>query len=419
MKFLLVIFSLCAGQAIAEVGNHPDLPPPNQVVDALNNHIFVLTAQTGMKIEQVNQRKLRSGNYEFSVRAGAGKRKIANPDDRLNEWDVSIERPLRLPNKMLIDSDLGEEGINRADQALGDAYHETGRTLLHLWFNWLREQTQAKQWLQQVNILEQQAAVTEKRFKAGDAPNMEWKQAQAAVSQANVFRQQAVLRAQLAGAEISRQFPGILLPSTPTLFEPIPIAQELGYWQNEILNHNHEIELARSEKRIQQLLASKSRAERIPDPTIGLRYANEMGGNEKVTSVYLSVPVSFGLRGMNAQHAEYMAEIAGNREAAVRRRLENDVRAAYAQAVSSYQTWLQAREAAESLRKNADLVTRAYNLGESNLSDTLTARRLALESTLAENITQMDANESSYRLQLDAHQFWAMDESNENTPAHH
>jgi outer membrane protein TolC len=419
MNILILIFSLCAGQAFADDSNHPDLPPLSQVADALGKHINVLTAETGMKIEQLNQRKLKSGNYEFNLRAGAGKRKIAFPDDNLKEWDVAIERPLRLPNKMLIDGDLGDEGINRAEQALGDAYHETGRTLLHLWFNWLREQTQAQQWLQQVNILEQQAAATEKRFKAGDAPKMEWKQAQSAASQANVSRQQAVLRAQLAGAELTRQFPGILLPSALTLSEPIPIAREFSYWQNQILDHNHEIELARAEKRIQQLLAARSRADRIPDPTIGLRYANEMGGNEKVTSVYLSVPISFGLRGINAQHAEYMAEIADNRESAVRRRLESDVFAAYAQAVSSYQTWLQAREAADNLRKNAELVTRAYNLGESNLSDTLTARRLALESTLAENITQLDANESNYRLQLDAHQLWAMDENNENTPGPH
>jgi outer membrane protein TolC len=419
MKILFLIFSLCASQAFADDSNHPDLPPVSQVVDALNKHIIVLTAETGRKIELVNQRKLRSGNYEFNLRAGTGKRKIAQPDDSLKEWDVAIERPLRLPNKMFIDGDLGDEGINRAEQALGDAYHETGRTLLHLWFNWMREKAQAQQWGQQVNILEQQAAATEKRLKAGDAPKMEWKQAQAAVSQANVSRQQALLRAQLAGAELTRQFPAILLPSTQSLAEPIPIAHEFSYWQNQILDHNHEIELARSEKRIQQLLAARGRADRIPDPTIGLRYANEMGGNEKVTSVYLSVPISFGLRSMNAQHAEYMAEIADNREAAIRRRLESDVNASYAQAVSSYQTWQQAREAADNLRKNAELVTRAYVLGESNLSDTLIARRLALESTLAENITQLDANESNYRLQLDAHQLWAMDENNENAPAHH
>ncbi|HEX7454893.1 MAG TPA: transporter, partial [Gallionella sp.] len=51
-----------------------------------------------------------------------------------------------------------------------------------------------------------------------------------------------------------------------------------------------------------------------------------------------------------------------------------------------------------------------YTLGESSLSDSLTARRFALESSLAENLTQLDANEARYRLLLDAHQLWALDE---------
>jgi outer membrane protein TolC len=357
---------------------------------------------------------LQSGNYEFNVRAGTGQREIMLPDQRVREWDVAIERPLRLPNKILIDDDIGNEVVNRAEQALGDAHHETGRTLLHLWFNWLREQAQTTQWQQQVDILKQQATSTEKRLLAGDAPKMEWNQAQAAVSQASVSLQQAKLRTQLAGAELTRQFPAILLPPKQTLPMPIPVEHDFSYWKNQILDHNHEIELAQSEKRVQQLLAERGRADRVPDPTVGLRYSNEMGGNEKVTSLYLSVPLSFGLRANNAQHAEYLAEIANNRVVATRLRLEGDAYAAHAQAVSSYQTWQQAQQAAESLRKNAELVTRAYTLGESSLSDTLTARRLALESTLTENVAQLDANETRYRLLLDAHQLWTMPEHDEH-----
>lgn len=414
---LLVL--LCASPAVAAEATYPDLPPLAQVNEALNNHINVLTAETGIKIEQGNQQKWQSGNYEFNVRAGTGHRRIALPDQTLSEWDIAIERPLRLPNKMLIDNDIGDEVVNRAEQALGDAHHETGRSLLHLWFNWQREQAQATQWMQQVEILRQQAASTEKRFTAGDAPKMELNQAQAAISQASVAMQQAKLRAQLAGAELTRQFPAVMLPAKPTLSTPIPVEHDFNYWKDQILDHNHEIELAKSEKRIQQMLAARGRADRVPDPTVGLRYSNEFGGNEKVTGVYLSVPLSFGLRNLNAQHAEYLAEIANNRELAIRRRLDNDIYAAHAQAVSSYQTWLQAQEAAESLRKNAELVTRAYTLGESSLSDALTARRFALESTLTANIAQLDANETRYRLLLDSHQLWAMDEHDEHASAKH
>ena len=417
-SIFILPFVLVFTTAPAAEQNFPDLPPRVQVETALYSHLDVQNAQTGIKIEQVNQRKWASGSYEFNVRAGSSQRKINSTGQDYKEYDFAIERPLRLPNKMWLDSDIGEEGVHHAEQILGDAYHEAGRSLLHLWFNWQRELAQASQWQQQVDILQQQAASTEKRFKAGDAPKMEFNQAQAAVSQAAVSLQQAKMRAQLAATELTRFYPAIVLPPVLVAGLPLPIDHDLAYWQKKIVEHNHELEMAQSETRLQQMLAQRSRADRIPDPTVGVRYSNEMGGDEKVAGLYLSVPLSFGVRGVNAQHAEYQAEMSSNREANTRRRLAADINAAYMQAVDSYQTWRQAREAAENLRKNAELVTRAYTLGESSLSDTLTARRLALETTLAESIAQLDANETRYRLMLDAHELWSMTEHVEHSPQH-
>jgi outer membrane protein TolC len=281
--------------------------------------------------------------------------------------------------------------------------------MLHLWFNWQREQMQVTQWQQQVENLMQQALTTEKRLKAGDAPRMELSQANAAVSQATVSLHQARMRAELAGNELERQFPLVILPSRLNTSEPQPIAETFEYWKQTILNDNHELEMVRSERRIQKMLAQRSRADRLPDPTLGVRYSSEMGGNEKLAGVYLSIPLSFGLRSANAENAEYQAQIAGDRENAVRRRLDGDIYSAHTQALSSYQIWLQAREAAVSIRQNADLISRAYSLGESSLSETLIARRLALESTLSESLMRLDANEARYRLLLDAHQLWTSD----------
>jgi outer membrane protein TolC len=311
----------------------------------------------------------------------------------------------------MIDYDIGDEVVKRANFALGDARHEAGRTLLHLWFNWQREKMQVIQWQQQVDILMQQAQTTEQRLKAGDAPRMELSQASAAVAQATVSLQQAKMRTELAGNELMRQFPTIILPQRLTTSQPQPIAENFDYWKKTILDDNHELEMVRSEQRIQQLLAKRGRADRLPDPTVGIRYSNEMGGLEKVAGIYVSIPISFGVRGANAENAEYQAQIAADRENAVRRRLEGDIYAAHTQAVSSYQIWLQAREAAASIRQNAELVTRAYGVGEISLTDTLNARRLALESTLSENLMRLDANEARYRLLLDAHQLWPSEPS--------
>lgn len=402
----LAMLFLTLTSLTAYADGEADLPPLAQVNDALNNHLLVLNASSILKLEYVNQRKWNSGNYEFNVNMGAGQRSVAVPKDRLREWYVDIQRPVRLLNKVQIDEEIGIASVARADFALGDAQHETARQLLRLWFVWQREQVTLRLWRQQVDILSKLVTMTEQRVRQGDAPKLELNQAKAAVAQAGVTSQQAQLRMELAGNDLLRQFPSIQLPDSLTPSIPQPIQQTLDSFKTQVFEHNHELGMARSQTELQQLLAKRSRADTTPDPTVGMRVASDMGGNERVWSMYVSVPLSFGLRSATAEVAEQHAVIAVDQEAFVRRRLEGDVYAAHTQAVRNFSTWQRAQEAAAAIRNNAELVAKAYAQGESSLSDSLTARRLALESSLAEQLTGLDANEARYRLLLDTHQLW-------------
>lgn len=403
---LFLSFTTLAAHADGEV----DLPPVSQVNDALANHLLVLNAGSLLKQEYANQRKWNSGNYEFNVNMGTGQRSVAVPKDRLREWYVDIQRPVRLLNKVQIDEEIGIASVARADFALGDAQHETARQLLRLWFVWQREQITLRLWQQQVDILSKLVAMTEKRVKQGDAPKLELNQAKAAVAQAGVTSQQAQLRMQLASNDLLRQFPSIQLPDSLTPSTPQPIQQTLARFKSQVFEHNHELGMMRSQAELQQLLAKRSRADITPDPTLGMRVASDMGGNERVWSMYVSVPLSFGLRSATAEVAEQHAVMAADQEAFVRRRLEGDVYATYTQAVRSFSTWQRAQEAAAAIRSNAELVAKAYAQGESSLSDSLTARRLALESSLSEQLAELDANEARYRLLLDSHQLWLQED---------
>jgi len=370
-------------------------------------------------MEHANQRKWNSGPYEFNLRAGSSQRRVVNTGQNLKEWDVALERPLRLLNKVGIDEDIGAASVARAEYALGDARHEASRTLLKLWFIWQREQAQVNLWQQQVNILKQQTQMTGRRVKAGDAPTLELNQTQAAAAQAGVSWHQAQLRAQLAGNDLARQFPSIRLPDALPDAQPQAVEHDFAFWNSRVFEHNHELGMVQQQSRVQQLLAQRSRADQIPDPTLGMRFASEMGGNEKVTGVYLTVPIPNGHRRDTADGLEQQAVMAADQEAFVKRRLEGDIYAAYTQAVSSFATWQQAHEAAQAIRSNAELVAKAYSLGESSLSDSLIARRFALESSLAENLAQLDANEARYRLLLDAHQLWPLDNEDEHHANHY
>ena len=415
----LLGLALFGNPSYAEEINRPDLPPPAQVGSALGNHLLVLNAASELRMEHANQRKWNSGNYEFNLRAGSSQRKIASTGQNLKEWDVALERPLRLFNKVGIDEDIGVASVARAGYALGDARHEAARTLLQLWFAWQREQAQAALWQQQVDILKQQAQMAEKRVKAGDAPRLELNQAQAAAAQASVSWHQAQRRAQLAGNDLISQFPAIQLPERVPPTTPQAVEHNLAFWKSRMLEHNHELGRAQEQSRVQQLLAQRSRADQMPDPTVGVRYANEAGGSEKVAGVYVSVPLSFGQRSATAEGATQQAAIASDQEAFVKRRLEGNIYTTHTQAANSYNTWQQAHEAAQAMRSNAELVAKAYSLGESSLSDSLSARRFALESSLAENLAQLDANEARYRLLLDAHQLWPLDTGDDEHHANH
>lgn len=405
----LLVLAFSSSFASAGEIDQPDLPPTAQIEKALDSHIQVLNAGRNLKIEHANRQKWNSGNYEFNLRAESSQRNISDTGNNQREWELALERPMRLPNKIGIDENIGSAAVEQAEYALGDARHEVGRMLLRLWFTWQREQAQAILWQQQLGILNQQVKMAEKRVKAGDAPKLDLNQAQAAAAQAGVSAHQARLRAQLAGGDLARQFPAIQLPEKPLLTMPQPIEHDLAYWKSRTLEHNHELGMARAQSQVQKLLAQRSRADRVPDPTLGLRYANEAGGNEKVTGVYLAVPFSFGLRSATAESAAQQAGIAADQEAFVRHRLENDIHAAYAQATGSFDAWQQAQEAALAVRNNADLISKAYSLGESSLSDSLTARRLAQEASLAETLAQLDANEARYHLMLDAHELWPLE----------
>lgn len=405
----LLGLTLMSGFTCAAEINRPDLPTPAQAEHALNEYLPVKNAISTLKMEHANQKKWNSGNYEFNLRAGRAQRNIVGTGQNLQEWDVELERPLRLYNKVGIDQNIGAASVAKAEFALGDARHEAARMLLKLWFDWQRAMAQAELWQKQTDILTQQAAIAEKRVKAGDASRLELNQAQAAAAQAGVSRQQALLRAQLAGNDLTNAFPSILLPDQLTPVTPIPIEHDLAFWKSHILDDNHELGMAEQQSRVAQLLAERSRADKVPDPTVGLRHSSEFGGTEIVNGIYFSVPLSFGLRSASAEVVGQQAAIAADQAAFVRHRLEGDIFTAYTRAVKNFDSWQLAYQAAQSMRSNANMSARAYQLGETNLNDNLTAQRNALESSLAESLARLDANESRYRLLLDAHQLWPLD----------
>lgn len=83
---------------------------------------------------------------------------------------------------------------------------------------------------------------------------------------------------------------------------------------------------------------------------------------------------------------------------------------AQAQLAGSLRAWLAARDAAQRLEKAAALSQRAYELGETALAEVLLARRVAADAELAQLKLMEQSVLSRYRLLLDAHMLWPLDD---------
>ena len=417
-KLIVLIASLFAAPAYADSYlSPPDLPPLAAVTTALNNTPTVRAATANMGVEAANRDRLRAGGYETSVRLNSQQRRTLVPDNRYHEWDVSLERALRLPNKARIDNQLGEQGVVQAHYILGDALHESGRMLLASWFNWLREFYQTQQWHAQIDGLTTQLGIVQKRVKAGDAAKLDQLQAEAALSQAQAQLAESELRLATARNELSRRYPAINIPEHPVMPQPVPVTDGLEVWQQRTMEHNHELAIARGETQRYGLMLSRSEADRIPDPSVGVRFADERGGEEKVVGVSLTIPLPGGGRKASQQMAAANQLVAVEREQGVRTKIQTETANTWLATQSAYTAWQASETASDAMRRQADLMGRAYQLGESGLSDVLNARRLAQDAELNAIKSRLAAAQARYRLLLDTHALWPIDADEEGHDA--
>lgn len=421
MKKAALVLGLALAAPLHPVLAQSVLPPDEAVARVLQANPGVQAAGTQVRAEEANRRRLEAGGYEWSLRVGAQQRRYTpstGPQERFNEWNAAIERPLRLPGKGGLDAQIGAAGVAVAETMHGDALHETSRALLKAWFNWLRENAAAAQWREQVALLEKQANSVRRRQQLGDAARIESIQSEAALAQARAQQALAEVRLRTSREDLSRRFPGLPLTLPEPIAEPQPLSGSAEEWIAALLEHNHELGVARGEARRARLIAGRSSSDRLPDPTVGIQVARERDGEDRILGAFISIPLPGGARRATADAALAQADAWGSREAAVRQRIEAEAAATYFAASAARDSWQAGRDAAERLTQAADLTSRAYGLGEGSLNDLLTARRLANEAQLAARLLQLDALEQHYRLLLDAHRLWAFDqEEHEHTAA--
>jgi outer membrane protein TolC len=396
----------------AEIPVPGDLPPKAAVEQVLTAHPMVRAAQADVRGALAEHERRKAGEHEYGVRLSTQRRSVSGGPD-YTEWGAGIERGLRLPGKAALDDRIGAQGVMEAEEKVGDARHEAARQLLGLWYATRQAGLEAGLWRQQTDLLKDQKRIVETRVKRGDAARLDIFQADAALSQALSQVAAAQAREKTALAELKARFPELPAPDASVAVPVIPEGNETT-WLERTLAHNHELLAVQRALEKARLLTRRAEADRTPDPTLGLHLANEQGGGDKIFGVSLSIPLPGESRRAQARIQLAQAEAMAEMEAATRRRLAAESAANWQRVASGLESWQRLEEAAQAVTRHADLARRASELGELGLSETLMARRSALEAQLAAGQARLAANEATARLLLDAHLLWPLSEDHDD-----
>lgn len=408
IRLLMMGLVIVPGAALAmQPVNPPGLLPTEISRPLLEQDPGVAAARAGLDVALRDAGILDQSPYEWTTRASGQQRRL-DSGLRYNEWSVGIERTFRLPGKAAADRTLGKAGIEESRARYGEALHESARALTALWVEWLAaERAHALAQASLQSIQAGQAAV-EKRVRAGDASKLDLSIARAELAEQRRMEMDATTQAAAAWARLSTRFPAIRRQPT-ALPMPLEIEADAAMWRDRILDQNDELKVIKLQ--IQKALAhaERARADKTPDPTLGGYTASEVGGQERIYGVMLSVPLPGRIR--DARQARAIAAVDVSRQEAEfkQRELEAAIASAVATARGAYASLQIAQEGAAAMEENAALMQRAYALGEADLQAMLLARRQAIAAANSALQAQVSALRAYYGLLVDAHLIWELD----------
>ena len=387
-----------------------DLPTTEQALAAIDQDPTVLQAQRAVQAATHAAAMRAAGPYEWTVGATGQRRRIdgsGTGTGNSTEWSAQIERPIRVGGKAALDRDIGEAGLRQARAELAAARQLAARVLADQWLDWLAARQSRARLQEQVGFAEASLKAVETRHKAGDASLLEVGVAQGDVAEAKRQASLAAAAEARAQASLRVRYPQ-LAQVAPTLSEPLALERTEGQWRERILAVSGKVRAAKEALRKAEATGTRARADRLPDPTVGVFTASEAFRRERVVGLSLSIPLGGTYRAQAALEAEQQAEVARAGVDRETREIEVEVATQVAEAVSSLERWRLAEQATAAAGDAARLTQRAYTLGEADLQTLLLVRRQSLDAVNAAASARADALRARYRLLIDAQLLWEL-----------
>lgn len=383
-----------------------DLPSSEQALAAIDQDPTVLQARRAVQAATHSAAMRAAGPYEWTVGA-TGQRRRIDGSGSTTEWSAQIERPIRIGGKAALDHDIGEAGLRQARAELTIARQSAARLLADQWLDWLAARQSRARLQEQVGFAEASLKAVETRRKAGDASLLEVGVAQGDVAEAKRQASLAAAAEVRAQASLRVRYPQ-LAQVAPTLSEPLALERTEGQWRERILAVSAKVRAAQEALRKAEATGARARADRLPDPTVGVFTASEAFRSERVVGLSLSIPLGGTYRAQAALEAAQQAEVARAGVDRETREIEVDVATQVAEAASSLERWRLAEQATAAAGDAARLTQRAYTLGEADLQTLLLVRRQSLDTINAAASARADALRARYRLLIDAQMLWEL-----------
>ena len=410
-RCLIVLCGLAAASpAWAE---RADLPPAEMVARALDEHPLVTAAAARLSSARARSDMLRVGPQEVVVNSSLMRRNVER-EGGFDEFDTTVSRAVRLPGKAALDRQAGALGVEVAQNQMEDVRHQAALTLSGLWHDWITSAAHRRNDEEAVRALDEAAAAVRRRLALGDAAQLEVDQAMAALGQAQAQAASSLAQQEQAHATLAASYPEVSLPAVPpTLASPEATQLDLSALRALVIARSHEIRAAERDAQRLEILARRARADRTPDPSMGVRLFSERGGAETGAGVVASIPLAGNYRRAADEEAMSEANAARLTLAAVQREIQAIADADRTNARARLEAWRSAEASALSASAAVDRTERGYKAGQIDLVDLLYARRQATEARRLEIDARSAADRALLKIQIDSHTVWAADEEEE------
>lgn len=405
-RWMFIAAGLLAAATAQAAPPTSGLPPGEMVLPAIETTPEVHAAEAVLARAEAEAAMRRVGPHEATLTVIPQRRRVEGAG-RYREWEADLTRGVRWPHKARLDREIGTEGAEAARLLLEDAHHAAARRLLALWSDWLRADAALHLRRGMVDDWQRDRDAVARRVRLGDAAERDRIAVDAALAQAQAAALQAEAALADARLALASAFPDLPLPERPHLPADAPVLDGTdAEWTRRIVERSHEIGAAAARARQKQAEARRARADRLPDPSIGLRVLDDLGGRERALGVVFSIPLGGRYRGAQAAAAGADALGAEAELSMVRRDVARDAQRTVAMARAAHDIWQRQQAAWKAARDSAAKAGRAYALGESGLAELLAARRAGQELALDEARARVDALEAVTRVEVDAHERW-------------